>query len=270
LLAAVSLFLGLIQFRLGEFRHTFQFVGQAVTQGKLSRLINYLNANPFLNNAQFPLLLLTAALFVFAWPPQRCELKRLSLYIAAAFPVVALMGFLGPGTLWFIILILFLFASAVLNQRPELGLKLKATLCLALLLANVEIPITAYGLVRGKIDGDCGPQLSEALTLRSTPGHTVLVDSSVARYVFGYNLPPDFLDVSFAAPFPKHSAMDDPHPGDIYLAGPETVEGLKEGTLLDAQVSAWRPFGLPNRRFPVHPRRLYVIPAEECKARRGS
>jgi hypothetical protein len=111
--------------------------------------------------------------------------------------------------------------------------------------------------------------LADALALRSTPGHTVLVDSSTARYVFGYRLPPDFLDLSFAAPFPNHFALDDTRPGDIYLAGPEVAQVLKDATLLDVPVPVWVPFGLPNRRFQAAPRRVYVIPAEACQRRRA-
>jgi hypothetical protein len=87
----------------------------------------------------------------------------------------------------------------------------------------------------------------------------------VARFLFGYRLPPDFLDVHFAAPFPKNFAVDDMRPGDIYLIGPETVEKLKEFTLIDAPVPLWGPLGLAgNRCFPRHPRHVYVVPVEAC------
>ena len=92
---------------------------------------------------------------------------------------------------------------------------------------------------------------------------------SVARYLFGYALPSGFLDVNFAAPFPEHFALEAAQPGDIYLAGPETVQALKETTLLDMPLPVWVPFGLPNRRFLSHPRRVYVIEPQEYPRRRG-
>jgi hypothetical protein len=142
---------------------------------------------------------------------------------------------------------------------------LKAILCLALLLANAHVPTFAYGRWQGKIDADLGPQQAEARATRPSPQHAVLVDEAVARYLFGYQMPPDFLDIRFAAPFPKNFTIDDMRPGDLYLIGPETVEKLKEYTLLDAPAPFWGPLGLiGSRRFPMHPRQVYVVPMESC------
>jgi hypothetical protein len=157
--------------------------------------------------------------------------------------------------------------AAVLKQRPEQGPKLKAILCLTLVLANVEVPLIAYGQVRGKILTSRGPEIAQARALQSTPDHTVLLDPYVARYAFDYKIPPGFLDLDFAAPFPNHFATDDMRSGDVYLASPASVEALEQNTNLNLPVKAWRPFGLPNRNYYVEPYRVYVIPSERCRPR---
>src|SRR5438876_233789 len=108
-----------------EFVQAFLFHSRHVSERKINLLVIFLNDNPYLSEAQFLLILLTAGLCVFAWPLQKCEFKRLTLFLAAAFPPVALIGGLGAGSLWYINLILLLVVSVVLNQQPASGTKLK-------------------------------------------------------------------------------------------------------------------------------------------------
>jgi hypothetical protein len=267
IIGAFLLFLLQIQFRLGEFLQNFRMHAQTLGGRRVNLIINFFNENAFLNDAQSPLILFAIGLFVFARPPKGCELGRTALTLAAVLPVVGLAGALGAGTLWYINLMLLLWASALLKAGPAFGLRLKLMLALALCLANVEVPITAYGEFSGHISRDLGPEWQQASTLRSTPGRAVLVDESVARYALGYRITSGFFDMHFAMPFPHMFTGRQMAAGDIYLVGPGTVDWLKACTLLDVPTPKWSPFALHNRQFASDPRRVFVIPAENCPSR---
>jgi len=124
-------------------------------------------------------------------------------------------------------------------------------------------------MVSGKISRDRGAQAAEAAAMRPTPEHPILLDDAVARYVFDYKVPPDFLDIEFAAPFPKSHVVGQMRPGDVYLAGPANVAVLKEFTLLDLAVPYWVPFSLPNRHVSKFPCQVFIIPEETCNGLRA-
>ena len=176
---------------------------------------------------------------------------------------------LGQGTLWYIVLILLFYAAAVVKNQPALERKLKVVMVLAVLLANAEMLVTIWGMVTGKIKSDRGPQVGVASDMRPTPEHPVLIDSSVARYIFDYKIPSGMLDIQFAAPFPGSHAVGQLRPGDIYLVGPPNIEVLKDATLLDVGIAKWVPFGLINRHFYRYPEHVFVIPEEECHGLRA-
>ena len=266
---AVLIFLIQIHFRVGEFWHSFNEHAQRVGGRRINDLIGFLNENPFLTSAQFPLVLLLAGLMIFAWQRERCDLTRTALVLLGAFPFVVLIGGLGQGTLWYIILTLLLYAAAVVKNQPALEKKLKMVVVLAVLLANAEMLTTIWGMMTRKIKSDRGPQVGMASDMRPTPEHPVLLDSSVARYVFDYKIPAGMLDIQFAAPFPGSHAVGQLHPGDVYLVGPPNVEVLKDATLLDVGVAKWVPFGLINRHFYHYPCRVFVIHEEECHGLRA-
>jgi hypothetical protein len=266
---AILIFLVQIHFRVGEFWHSFHEHAQRVGGRRINLLLGFLDESPFLTNAQFPLVLLLAGLMVFAWQRQRSELTRIALVLAGTFPLVALSGVLGAGTLWYVVLTLLLYAAAVAKNQPALEPKLKVVLVLAICFANISMLATAWGMLGGKIKSDRGPEAGVAFDARSTPEHPVLVDSWVARYIFDYKIPAGLLDIQFAAPFPKSHIVGQMRAGDIYLVGPENVAVLKKETLLDLGVAAWIPFGLPHRFFYRYPCQVFVIPAENCHGLRA-
>ena len=95
---AVLIFLVQIHFRVGEFWRSFQEHAQRVgSGGHATSLINFLNENPFLTGAQFPLVLLLVGLMIFAWQRQRCDLTRTALALVVAFPFVMCIGGWGRG-----------------------------------------------------------------------------------------------------------------------------------------------------------------------------
>ena len=266
---AVLIFLVQIHFRVGEFWHSFSTHAQRIRGSSINAVIDFLNENPFLTNAQFPLLLLLVGLMIFAWQCQRCDLSRMALVLVGAFSCVVFIGGLGQGTLWYIILMLLFYAAAVVRNQPALEKKLKVVMVLAVLLANAEMLVAIWGAVTGKIKSDRGPQVGVASDMRPTHEQPLLIDSSVARYIFDYKIPAGMLDIQFAAPFPGSHAVGQLRPGDIYLVGPPNVEVLKDATLLDVGISMWVPFGLINRHFYRYPCQVFVIHEEECHGLRA-
>jgi len=264
IILAILIFLIQIHFRVGEFWHSFHEHAQRVGGRRTNLLLNFLDENAYLTNAQFPLVLLLAGLMIFAWQKEWCDLTRITLVLAGTFPVVALTGGLGAGTLWYIVLTLLFFAAVVVKNQTALESKLKVVIVLAFCFANIGMLATVWGLLGGKIKSDRGPEAGVASDARSTPEHPVLVDSWVARYLFDYKIPAGILDIQFAAPFPKSHIVGQMRAGDIYLVGPENVDVIKKATLLDLSPAAWIPFGLPNRYFYRYPCQVFVIPEENC------
>jgi hypothetical protein len=269
-LAAIAIFLAEIHFRLGEFWQTFHFhSSHRISSHRLALLISFFIENPFFSNAQIPLVFILLGLIVFAWPWQPCDLTRATLFILAGFGIEAALGGVGAGAGWYLTLALMLLAAAVLKGPAVPACRLKAVLALGLCLANADTAFPVLGRLSGRIMCERGDLASAALAMRSTPQRTVLVDDSVARYIFDYNIPPGFLDFNFAAPLPKDRAVWDMRPGDTYLVGPESVETLKYCTLLDKAEEAWIPFGRWNRHFYCHPCRVSVINQEDCHGLRA-
>jgi hypothetical protein len=267
LLSAFFIFLFLIHFQLGEFWRVFHFHSQRVRAGKFGQLvgvIGYLDDSPFLRTVQLPLVVLSAWLFLFGWKRKIHDPSRASLFIVGCLPVVVLTGALGEGTVWYAIFILLLVSTAVLGAVPEMSRELKIILPCAFMLAGIKPFVICYGMLAGHIQPDKGPDEPVAFALRSTPAHPVLLDRSVARYVFDYKIPPGFIDLQFSAPFPGSYVVQAFRGGDIYLAGPENVDLLKLYTHVDRATPKWVPLGLPNRQFDCYPRRVFVIPEEEC------
>ncbi len=267
---AVFIFFVQIHFQPAAFWHSFNEHAERVGGRIANSLVCFFNENSFLTNAQFPLVLLLAALMFFAWQRQRCDLTRIALTMVFVFPLVAGVGGLGQGTLWYIFLALLCYVAVVAKNLPGLGWKLKVVVVVAVCYANVEMFATVWGVLTGKIKSDRGPQVGVASDTRPTPEQPVLVDSWVARYIFDYKIPAGMLDIQFAAPFPKSHVVGQMRPGDIYLIGPNNVQVLKDTTLLDMGLSAWIPFGMANRYIYHYPCRVYVVKPEQCHGLRAS
>ena len=174
-------------------------------------------------------------------------------------------GALGHGGLWFFILMLF-FTCATGMKMFRSGYAVLPYLLLTggLLLASSRIMIYATGMLSNAIKADKGGDPHQVQALRSTSEHPVLIDSQTARYLFDYRIPAGFLDWSFSAPFPKALATDEAlRPGDVYLIGPDSMEGFNVKYHLNLTIPKWNPFG-SAKNFHVYPQQYYFLRAEDC------
>jgi hypothetical protein len=258
-------FLAQINFHLAEFWRTFHLHSELVGGRRLNLIFGFLlNSSEYFTFTQLPILGLLAGLLVFAWPSEKSPLVRSALAIPAVLPLAALAGALGPGTVWYVVMATLLLMAALLHIRPGAAWRLGLTAIAIFLFANTENLLRACGLASGQIRLDPGPQATAAASLRPTPEHPLLLDSSVARYLFGYRLPEGCLDIQYGARFPGHHAIGNLRPGDLFVIGPDNVEVLAAATHLDVSVEKWVPFAVQSERLTRFPRRVYIIPEESC------
>ena len=268
-LVAGFIFLLMIHFQLREFLQTFHFHAHRVEGGKIQILKKLFFEN--LGKTQLPLFFLTPIFFLFAlWQPKN-ELFLRAIFIAAAFFLTALIGGIGHGSAWYAVLMMFFLAASASINAARFRRPFFAALLLVLLLAASRNLTNVMGILSGEIQSDRGGQYAEALRLRSTPEHPVVVDSSMARYVYDYKIPRGFIDFGFSAPFPGFSVADFFQRQDIYVVSPEDVAYLKFRTRLDyPPMPQWSPFGVSRLPFLgrwvlyKHPCLTFVIPAETC------
>lgn len=266
-------FLWLIQFRVGEFLATFHchMVGATARfgDGKLKLITFFLHQ---FHRNQWPLLILPAVLFVLALRKSKDGLAIIGLLIAAAFPVVALIGGLGRGTLWYIVLMALLLTASLVRKFPRPGaIAISSMLVFAVMAATKDDLFQVVGLASGHIKPDQGEQRAAALALRSTPEHTIVVDTLAARYLYDYRLPPGCVNFEFASRFPLWLAVDSPlRDGDIYLVGHSWVEILRQLTYYEVNkpITRWMLFGSVRWSADEYPRHIDMIPAENCKGLR--
>ena len=265
LLAACLVSLVLIDFRLGEFWRAFRFNATPVVGASRLTLIRRFLLD-ILGVTQLPVLLLCVGLLPFGLRSRDTELNRVGLFVFCGFPVLAVIGGLGHGALWYAIFVLFVVTAALLKglSRP-LRVVVQALLVAVLLIANSRNLVQGFGIITGQIDTEQGSRRSDALALRSTTEHPVLIDVSVARYVFDYRIPKGFLDWDAAAPYPLTMAVQtNLRAGDIYLVGPSSVDLMNNYTYLNQPVPRWSPLKLNRWAFHRNPRRIFIIPAESC------
>jgi hypothetical protein len=127
--------------------------------------------------------------------------------------------------------------------------------------------IEVYGILTGKIH--CQPPENRAtiLALDSTKEHPVILDSSTARYIYDYKLPPNALDFGFAAPFPGFLPIDTKlRPDDIFVIGPSKTSLLNAEIHTSYPVEYWSVFRLKGRSYFKNPCEAFVIPARDCVA----
>jgi len=197
------------------------------------------------------------------------ELGRMGLFAALPVLLLLVMGALGDGVIWYVFLVLFIAVagwSSALSRFRRRTLQLIFTV--ALLAANARYGLVVAGLLGGQIQaGPAGPAevLVEARSLKSAPGHTVLIDQATARYVFDYRIPPGFLDWNYGTPLPGTLAIESPpHPGDLFLLGPGNVEIINQRSRLNRPVSSWKPFASNRWWFARYPETVYLINPLDC------
>jgi len=275
LLASGIIFLILIRFQLAEFLHAFRFhAAGRISQGKWKVIWEYLHA--YLGYLQWPLLLLPAAMVFWMIKKPKDGLSLPAFFVAAMVPIAFCTGGIGSATAWWAALVMLLLAGSLLKSLP----KAKATalqVCIFLILAAVNRKNFAqcWGLVSGNISKDGGEQLALAKSLPSKAEHPVLVDGWTARYTYDYRLPPGTIDAEWCERFPgagpgSYVVPGDPNPqlrkGDIFVVGYYMRHSLEIYTQLPASTpTQWKAFGMSQFTFERNPRRVYVIPAEDCK-----
>jgi len=109
---------------------------------------------------------------VFALRKPKDELTTIGLAIAAAFPVVALIGGLGRGVLWYIVLMALVLTASLVRRIATLwrsGNLRRAVCCVA----GVKLRMTflrAVGLAMGRIKTDQGEQAGGGIGPQSDVG----------------------------------------------------------------------------------------------------
>jgi hypothetical protein len=248
--------MALIDFKLNEFWHDFRYCAGVKTWGMVDTVKFFFHD---IAGIRWPVVFV-GLIFVLFIPWLRSKtVARTVLLLVGAFVAMILIGGLGHGAIWYVILILLL--TGAVGIRPVSSrwtILIQLLVASVLLVANSRNFICAAGVLGGKIKADQGDQLA-ARQIKAAPGHPVLIDGATARYVFDYQLAPDFFDFYFSSPFPKTLPTDEPlRPGDTYLIGPDSVNWLNEKTRLNRPIPVWKPFG-NKKSFFEYPRWVYVI-----------
>jgi hypothetical protein len=270
----VLLFLWMIDFRLREFLTTFRFHTQKRVEMDVSSWKVFLFLLGQLHNyTQWPLLFLPFVVLGFNLlrrPRRFTQLDGVTACVLIPFALLAVTGTITVFTLWFPVLALLTGAASMMQRVSSgRGMLLQAALILLLVVANRVAFIDAFGVASGNIKHDTGPLQAKALAVRSAPGHTVVVDRWIARYVFGYRLPPEFAAFEFCYPIGGSFIQGSLPKRDIYLVSAWSVLQLKETTnLRHPDPSMWKAFGVERWARPEYPCRVSVIPAESCNGAR--
>jgi hypothetical protein len=199
------------------------------------------------------------------------RLTQIGFLMALTFPAVAAIGGLSPDCVWYMILALFVMAGSLLKTfSPRQSLILGAAFCLTLSLASFKTGLNVLGILTGQIKADMGELRDQALTLRPTPEHPLLIDTTVARYLYDYRIPAGCIDIGFAAPFPDEFVTTaDLRLDDIYLTGTGIMLGLQRDTYLPpTPVEYWNPVHFSFWSFDRYPRKIVIIHPEQCKGLR--
>jgi hypothetical protein len=268
MLVAIFIFLLMIGFRPHEFLETFHFHARRLDAGKIQLLEKYFHD---VGKTQLPVFFLAPIVFLFSLRQPKNELFYCGAIIAVAFLSTAMIGGIGHGSAWYAVLMMLFLTAAISRNGVRHKVCLPAALFLVLFVASGKSLMNVAGIFYGDISSGRGGQYEEALQLHSTPEHPVLVDFSVARYVYDYKIPAGFLDFEFSAPFPGIGVTDYFQHQDIYVVSPENVDNLKCWTRLDVpRMQEWSFCGVSRLPFLGrwtlyrHPGEAFVIPAENC------
>ncbi|MEI8329806.1 MAG: hypothetical protein WCG14_07415 [Chlamydiia bacterium] len=263
MLTALFIFACLIHFQFRDFFEIYHFhAAGRVCGDKVGLLIRFI-CN-FLGVTQWPIILfwLVSPLLLVQFLLKDKNTTRLCLFTFGAFLVLALIGGLGHGAIWYIVFVLFALTAAYARcSTPLRSVLAQALLATALILATSRYFVEIIGLTNQHI------KTKETVKIIPYPtiNHPVLIDAAAARYAYNYNLPNGVIDWNFAAPFPRELAIDDTlRQGDIFVLGPETIDILNEKKLIDIPLPKWNPLGSKRWSFHQHPRMVYVIYAKDC------
>ena len=270
-------FLLMIDFKVGEFWHNFQyFAAGRVIKNRLHLVFGYYLVE-YLGYVQMLLPLMALMLLGYCVLKPRDGLSRTAIAITATLPVAAVAGVIGSATSWWIFLVMiFAAGSACKRMTPRSTKGWLTAIFLMLAIINRKVGLECVGMISGKIKNDRGDQLAAARALQATPEHPLLLDGWVARYVYDYRLPKGVLDLASGTKFPGMTpgayiipGSTDPQlrKGDVFVVGDYMLESLMTLTQLERpQPPTWNAFGSKHLAYWEYPRRVYIVTAEDCKA----
>lgn len=265
LLITCFVLLWMIGFHVGDYYATYHFhVNGVVSVGKIKLMAPFFFSQRY---TAWPLwAVFLGALFISFRQP-KVPLIQIGIFMALTFPAVAAIGGLSPDCVWYMILALFALAGSLLQTLSRRQtLFLSTALCLTLSLATFKTALHMVGIATGQIKADTGALRDQALALRPTPEHPLLIDTTVARYIYDYRIPVGCIDIGFAAPFPdEFVTTDDLRPGDLYITGPGTIRGLERDTYLTPRTfEYWNPLHFSLWSFERYPRHVVITRSEDC------
>jgi hypothetical protein len=267
LAVSVVIFLLMIHFQLAEFYRVFHGTAQLVVGNRRPLAAALL---PHFGTTQKALLIMAALMAAFAWRYRTERPIQICIAIGLVFPIEFFCRFLGYGSGACFAILLILFLSVALFRRASrLGKGALLTALYALLIwLNLANIVEVSGILSGKIQSGHGEQYSEARGLTSAGEQRLLVDCSVARYTFSYQLPRRTLDFMYSSPFPHFGFATAYHPQDIYLLSPKWYDYVARSTYLESQP---RPqWSISRWSFDQNPCRVIIVRAENCKAVRSA
>jgi hypothetical protein len=263
--AVLIIFLAQIHFRVGEFWQTFHsHAHERVVGNRLVLAMRFLFGYP--DATQLPLLFLLGVFAFLLYPRPWGPPVQIAMAILGGFLLAIYLGLLGHGTVWFGVFAFLVLVIPILEKLPPDRLRFfRMAVAGSLVLANGAIPAQLYGQLRGKIDADPGPARDRAFAMRPAPGHYILVDNPVARYLFDYRLPANFIDLHFGGPDAVDYTAAGIREGDVVLGTDETIGAFRQYGFLRKRTRQWRPLGLPGLSFDAHPRRIYILTASDLE-----
>ena len=266
LAATGVVFLALIQFRLKEFLETFRMHSQRLGGETLVLLHRYTRE---LESGWMVILWLTLIVLCASIRRPVDNLRRICYCVAGVFVFLGFAGALGHGSSWYVIFVLFLLAGHPVSRFTGMWrAMLPWTIAVLLLVANSRAFLGAFGQLTGRIE-QTPPENVEAIRqMRPTAEQHLLLDNSVARYVFDYRVPAGYVNFEFAAPFPRLTAGDwKLQDDDLYLLGPEMTLSVNGRGGCYYTIEWWNAFGFGNTHQFKNPRQVYFVPARDLKGK---
>ena len=261
LACAGLIFMILIRFKFTDFYHAFHMHSARVDEGGI------IGALKIFGIMKWSLMFLLAVTVLgLSLGRVADEAAGVSYSITATFILVVLGRAFGPGVMWHLVFVVFVLTAAMSSRlRPSLLLALEGALAIVFIAANSSLIIEQFGIFTGNIVRQKTDNFSTILALRPTKERLLVLDVSVARYVYDYRIPPNCVDFGFAAPFPGLIPIDAKlQPEDTFLVGPNTASLLYDDLHSDFSVERWSPLHRKDRSFIKYPCQAFIIPAQKC------